>query len=108
MRAVLVVAGLFLLWRASRGVEPFDTALRPVGRVVGGVLGGVMGCLGLVVVAGLVVLFLAGALLHSIGSGGSSPGGRGGDIDCGARGPMWVGANDPYHLDGDGDGVGCE
>jgi hypothetical protein len=31
------------------------------------------------------------------------------DIDCSdLDGPVWVGDNDPYHLDRDGDGIGCD
>lgn len=36
-------------------------------------------------------------------------GGRGGDLDCSdVRRRVWVGSDDPHHLDGDGDGWGCE
>ena len=35
------------------------------------------------------------------------PAGR--DLDCSDfLGPVWVGTYDPYHLDADHDGIGCE
>ena len=37
------------------------------------------------------------------------PADNGGDLDCADIGKMiYVGSNDPNHLDGDGDGWGCE
>jgi hypothetical protein len=53
----------------------------------------------------------------AVGGGYAAPSYRAGDYDCYGgtgngpnyvRGPVQVGWNDPYDLDRDGDGIGCE
>ena len=50
----------------------------------------------------------ASCAFHWSGSGGSAAD-TSGDLDCADIGEeVWVGDDDPYNLDGDGDGYGCD
>lgn len=51
----------------------------------------------------------AGCAAAYAGLSSGSTGGALGDLDCAdMRGPQVVGGGDPYALDADGDGIGCE
>jgi hypothetical protein len=47
--------------------------------------------------------------MDSGGGSNSSRSGSGSDVDCDSfNGPVVVSTGDPYNLDADGDGIGCE